>query len=929
MKRFLSLLLCAAILFAVPMYFSQDVDAANQYKMVLRLDSASDVTDFNHRNGSDKNALTADVANTTYTKLSTHSVPWVNHYDQGNCQFKWARNANFSIDGYNYLNIWAHSNESFKAKFRMVMPKPNDAGYYRETTIEFKPGWNLITMRFYSSTEPTTSFATLKTDGLTDVASVSFNADGKFGATEKQPYSSTRAVYFDSIFLTVNAPANNDFEAINIKEGADKVLTTTQTIKFKAPGLLESSLNVNNVTVKYCQEGTHDEANHSQATLSAGTDYTLGYEKDTLKVNFTNELIAGTTYNVHIGGAGFKGELALPFNTYDLSFRTLGADENIPPAVSLVDLEANTRFFPSDGAITLKAQASDSNGTIEKVEFYADETLLGEVTEAVEGIYAFTWENPLEDAGGYNIIAKAYDNDGDATETEPVSVLVLDLKNPEVALTAPTENVILSRNFAGIETNAGVTVSADVTCIGAIPSEVEFVMDGDTVHTATNVASSYSYTLTDLPLGDHQIYVRVTDEYGMQGVSEAVVVTVQDFGKQVPGLLEEDFETFAEGDEIAWTLSGEAVTLTAAIDGDNTVAKISSENAGADETVYMRKHYLASLSGTAWEAGLRVNFVDMNFDREVEIQGATEGLVLDFKTDGGVYVGAEKKADYRAGEWYNIKIIVDPEARTLNALLDETVVLTKTNLATSYSKSGAIIKVNQNVTAGKSGYILVDNVGIYQISETQVEATGITVYDGTTPAADLDNVPVSADKLTITLTEALGSSLKNNVWVIDTVDNRKLSLKFDENAVYFNEDLRGNREYQVIVTTGVSGVSGHAIAKNGVFTFTTAPKDGEISGATFSVPELSSSVSSITCELPFINHSGTEHNMQIVAIIYNGSAMQDIMIQPVTVSDSTPSDTLSVTVPVTSYTADTFIEVFVVDDLNNMTPISETIYTIQ
>lgn len=928
MKRFLSLLLSAAILFAVPVSFVQTAEAANQYKMVLHLDSADDVTNFNHRWGTDGNALTASSANATDTKLSAYSVPWVNHYDQGNCQFKWARNANFDMTGYNFINIWAYSNEAFSSYISFSIPTASNSSFAPQTVIDFEPGWNLITIQTYSSSKPNTSFATLQTYGATGVTGMSLNSDGKFhGATEKQAYSSTRAVYFDSIFLTVDAPGNNDFEAITVKEGADKVLTTTQTLKFKAPGLVESSLNANNVTVKYCREGTHDELNHSQATLSAGTDYTLGYEKDTLKVNFTNELVAGTTYNVHIGGTGFEGDLALPFGVYDLSFRTLGEGENIPPQVTLSGVTAGQRFFPSEGAITLTATASDINGTVEKVEFYADETLLGEVTESVEELYTFIWENPEEDANGYDITAKAYDNQGDATQTEPVSILVLDLKNPEVSLTAPTEDVVLSRNFDGIASAISLAVSADVTCIGSTPAEVEFVLDGDTVHTANNIASTYSYTLTDLSLGEHNLYVRVTDEYDMQGISNSVKVTVQDFAKVLPGVMEEDFETFTEGEAIAWSQEGEALSFTAVNYADNTVAKLLSENAEDNETVFVQKRYRNTLTSTPWEASIRVNFADLNLDRKIEVSGATEGLVLDFKTDGGVYVGTTKIADYKAGEWYDVKLVVNQAARTFTGLFDDVVAVSKTAISTTYSQNGASIKVSQNAQIDKSGAVLLDDAGVYKIAETNVEATGIAVYAGQVEA-NLASVPVTADKLIVSLNEAMGESLTNNVWVFDTVEERKISLEYDAEAVYFNEELRGSREYKVIVTTGVSGVSGQAIAKNVEFSFTTAPKDGEITGATFSEAELSGSVTSVTCEMPFVNNSGAEHNMKIVACLYNGDAMQDIIVQSATVSAGTPSDTLSITIPIVSYTENLTIEVFVVDDMNNMTPVSENIYTL-
>lgn len=934
MKRILSLLLCAVILFAVPTVLIPEVSAANDYKMILSFDKADDVSVLNHKWGSTQ--MTSENANSDYTKLSKYSAHWST---KAGPYFNW-KDQNIDITDYKYINFWIYSDKDLSVYATM-----NVSGYGStlDTVLSAAQGWNLVSAALnsngaahhnfevpsYSTAIKSIGFSTER--GLTIPEGCS-NAGTKISA---QSGANSTNWYIDSIFLTKNTIDNNDFTATTIQNGDSKVLPDIRgdkTIKFNAPGLNSAYLNVNNVSVSYCEEGTHDEANHSAVPLTPGTDYTLGYETDTLKLIFTNSLLQGTTYDVHIGGQGFLGALALRFNNYDLSFRTLGEGENIPPQVKLIDLESNERFFPSEDDITLKAEASDANGTVEKLEFYAGDTLLGEGTAGTgddSGIYTFVWENPIEDVNGCSITAIAYDNDGDFSSSEAVSILVLDKKNPEVSLTSPTGNVVVSRNFDGVVSAANLTVSADVICAGSTPAEVEFVLNNDTLHTATDVADSYSYTFTDLPLGEYVAFVRVTDEFGMQGVSESVLVEVKDFAKVNPGLFEEDFEGFNEGEKIDWTLSGKAVTLTATNYGGNTVAKLATEHAAANETVYTQKRYRNALIGSPWEASVRLNFGDMAFERKAEISGASEGLVLNFKTDGGVYVGSEKKAEYRPGEWYDVKIVVNPEKNTLHAIFDDVIVASKTGLNSNYSQSGATIRVSQDALAGKSGYVLLDDAGIYQISQTRVEAIGITVYDGETAATDLDIIPVSADSLTISLNEAMGDSLKNNVWVIDTAESRKIALNYDNNKVYFDEELRGNREYKVVVTTGVSGVSGQAIATNQAFTFKTAPKDGEVTEANFSVGALSSSVSSVTCELPFVNHSGTEHNMQVVAIVYNGKSMQNIVVQPVTVGASTPSATLSVTVPISDYNSNARVKVFVVDDLENMTPVSETIYSIK
>ncbi len=930
MKRFLSVLLCAAILVATPVHLSREAEAAGDpYKMILQLDAASDVTDF---------GLTESQANNVCTKLSSYSAPWIGN--NTGSTFTWNGNANLGVNGkiditgYKYLNLWIHSNEYFQTYVGPILFRTSDSKTKTDAwgIADINEGWNLITMELYAATPTTTGIPTIQIYTYDNITGMQFMLKGSYAS------SSGREIYVDSIFVSNDLPENvvsNEFSTLNVKEGTSTVLTDIGTVKFKAPNLIANSVDNSDVTITYCSD---DET--VSGTMVAGEDFTVSTETNTLLVNFTGELDPGTTYNIDITGAGLDGELALPFDDFDLSFRTLGEGENIPPTVSLIDLEANERFFPSDGAITLKASASDDNGEISKVEFYKGSTeiegnKIGEVTESVDDVYTFVWENPDEDVNGYEIIAKAYDDQGDTTETEPIPILVLDLQDPVVTITAPIEDVILNRNVSGVTNATDVTLSAEVSCLGAEPALVEFILDGETVYESRDVASSYSYTYADLPVGEHQIYIKVTDNYDQWAISDGVDVTVRDLGRAIPGLLFNDFEEYADGDSLIecvdganlddFVLTGNKENILATEFAYNMVGKIETASAG-ENTVYSR--YRHSLSSTPWEAAVQVYFSDTEHERSVTIGGASDGTVLTFGADGNILNGeADSGLDYKAGEWYELRVVVNPMALTLSAFIDEQAVLSNINIANTYSQSGAAIQISQKGQDGTSGYVLFDNMGFYKLSETNTRVIGINIYDeNSNVPADLHNVPVSADKLAISLTEELGSSLINNVKVIDIEENRKLALSFDDNYVYFGEVLRSNRTYQVIVTTGISGVSGRAIAKKGVYTFTTKPNAVEVTEARFSESALSDSVSSVTCSFDFDIHSGTGHTAYIVGIVYDGDAMANIMIQPVTVTDGTIT---SNPVTIDAYTEDTFIEVFVVRDLVSMTPVSETIYSIK
>jgi chitinase len=80
---------------------------------------------------------------------------------------------------------------------------------------------------------------------------------------------------------------------------------------------------------------------------------------------------------------------------------------------------ANNANFTAPASITIQAAATDSDGTIAKVEFFNGSSKLGESTTAP---YSFTWANVAE--GTYALTAKAIDNANGAATSATVSVVV-------------------------------------------------------------------------------------------------------------------------------------------------------------------------------------------------------------------------------------------------------------------------------------------------------------------------------------------------------------------------------------------------------------------------------------------------------------------------------------------------------------------------
>jgi hypothetical protein len=98
--------------------------------------------------------------------------------------------------------------------------------------------------------------------------------------------------------------------------------------------------------------------------------------------------------------------------------------DNIPPSVSLTGPSGGSSFSPGS-SIALTATASDSDGTVVKVEFYQNFSKIGESTSAP---YAATWNNAP--TGNFVLTALAYDDAGYAVRSAGVPVAVVSPPTP-------------------------------------------------------------------------------------------------------------------------------------------------------------------------------------------------------------------------------------------------------------------------------------------------------------------------------------------------------------------------------------------------------------------------------------------------------------------------------------------------------------------
>ena len=185
------------------------------------------------------------------------------------------------------------------------------------------------------------------------------------------------------------------------------------------PQLLISGLNKDSLyTVKMAGSSTSSSNTNPTRYTVAGLNVS-GF----IDVNNHNNTANGATFiNVAPDAAGTIRVYVNTVPTTDVAdisgLQIIRGATVTPTPVVAFSAPHNNDIVPEDGNLVLKATATETGGTISKVQFYRDTLLLG---EALSAPYTFTWVAP--DPGSYTLIAKALDNQGvSATSTVHVTV---------------------------------------------------------------------------------------------------------------------------------------------------------------------------------------------------------------------------------------------------------------------------------------------------------------------------------------------------------------------------------------------------------------------------------------------------------------------------------------------------------------------------
>ncbi len=293
--------------------------------------------------------------------------------------------------------------------------------------------------------------------------------------------------------------------------------------------------------------------------VAAGTGGTLG-DADKLvslgayKLQSSSPLLnAGlnlAVQGVPMGATDFYGS-AIPQGT---GFE-IGAHEFVPvvntPPSSLLTAPAKGSSYIAPATIILTASASDSDGSVSAVDFYAGSTRIGSVTSSP---YTLTWSNVA--AGNYTLTAVATDNLGAKTTSAGVSITVsAPINSPPVIMSAASASPSVAISGTAIAFSVGAsdpdgdalsyswTFGDGVTGSGASVSHV-YATAGIFTATVTvtdgrggTVSSSVSVTIqAPAPRSVHVAAIGLKVSTSRKGTAAMATVTLQDdLGSPVSG----------------------------------------------------------------------------------------------------------------------------------------------------------------------------------------------------------------------------------------------------------------------------------------------------------------------------------------------------------------------------------------------------------
>ncbi|KAA5548768.1 Ig-like domain-containing protein [Adhaeribacter rhizoryzae] len=341
------------------------------------------------------------------------------------------------------------------------------------------------------------------TDGT--VTKVEFyNGTTKLGEDATAPYAFTWTnVAAGSYVITAKAIDNTGLvttsAAVNITAKALAAPSVAITSPLNA-AVLQAPATVNIAANASDVDGSVVKVEFYNGATKIGEDLTSPY-------NFTWSNVSAGTYTLTAKATDNNGLFTTSAPV------TITVKAPAAPTVALTSPTTNTSFT-APANITLAANATDTDGTIIKVEFYNGTTKLG---EDVTSPYNFTWSNVP--AGSYTLTAKAYDNTGLSSTSAAININV-------VANNAPNFTINITSPLAGTQYKGTTNILINTSISSAIGTIKKVEFYNGNVKIGEDLTNPFSFTWNNLTAGTYTLTAKATNKAGQSATSQPVVVTV-------------------------------------------------------------------------------------------------------------------------------------------------------------------------------------------------------------------------------------------------------------------------------------------------------------------------------------------------------------------------------------------------------------------
>ncbi len=237
------------------------------------------------------------------------------------------------------------------------------------------------------------------------------------------------------------------------------------------------------------------------AIYSAGTNYSVGALIENLNEKYRCDVAGWCSSSSAWAYEPGVGEY------WQEAWTSLGACST-PPSVSLTSPQNNAVYL-AGSTVVVSANASELNGSIAQVEFFANQTSLGVDTQAP---YTLDWQ--AVNIGQTQIKAIATNNQG--TSAEDSALVNVSDQATVTQITSPAAGAIIPLGKV-------TSIQADAASLVSSVKSVDFLVNGTVL--ATDSTAPYQADWTPSAIGNYTLTSVVTDTQGNSSTSSGVTIS--------------------------------------------------------------------------------------------------------------------------------------------------------------------------------------------------------------------------------------------------------------------------------------------------------------------------------------------------------------------------------------------------------------------